>query len=269
MAVAADPRARTAVLDFPMLPEEEAAFLRRQDSYQQVVSAVQRYVPGHEDEFGGVWIDQDRHTVVAAWTAHIADHRLGILAQLGAAGPLEVRLVRYPERALRDLQDRIAADWDWMRTIDARATGVGADIEANVTDLEISSANPLAPALILAHYGVPADMLRVTSDGTGILLLAKGTVRGTVVRADGTPPDPRASLNVEWASDHPGAGSGDCGGGDVGYGVGANGRFELPCAPGGWTITITDMDHDFAPLGHGHVVVRPGEAVRLTITLDR
>ncbi len=265
--VAADPRASISMLDFPMLPEEEAEFQARQDSYQAVVAAVNRYAAGQEREFGGVWIDQVGHTVVAAWTANPALHRLGIIAGPGGPGPLEVRFVRYSEKELRDLQDRISADWDWMHKIDAAPMGVGADLMANVTDLEISSTNPQAPALIVAHYGVPADMLRVSSDGTGIRLLERGAIRGTVLHADGSAPPPDAILEVRWQPDRPGPGSGDCGVGDMGYGVGRGGTFELPCAPGGWTITLMDENGDSAPVGSGHVVVPPGETVELKITL--
>ena len=154
-----------------------------------------------------------------------------------------------------------------MREIDAALMGVGADIMANVTDVEISSANPGAPALIVAHYGVPADMLRVSSDGTGIRLLERGMIRGTVLLADGSAPPPDAILEVSWEPDRPGPGSGDCGVGDMGYGVGRGGAIELPCAPGGWTITILDETDGSTPVGSGHVVVPPDETVEVEITL--
>ncbi len=266
--VAADPRARIQLLDFLMLPEEERAFETRQASFHDMTAAVHAYADSRPDEFGGVWIDQQRHTVGTAWTTTPEVHRLAILASAGVAGPLEARLVRYSLKELRDLQDRVAADGVWMRDIGARWDGVGADEMANVTDLSISSANPLAPALILAHYGVPADMLRITSDGTGILLLERGKIEGTVVHPDGARPGKGAILAIDWKPDRAGPGSGDCGIGDMGFGVSDDGRFELPCAPGGWTITILDENHGRVPVGSGHVVVRPGKTVRLAITLE-
>ncbi|MEI7742451.1 MAG: hypothetical protein WCK58_01740, partial [Chloroflexota bacterium] len=166
-SVAADPRSRMNLLDFLMLPEEEAEFSARTQSYETVAAAVDAYAAGHRDEFGGVWIDQERHTVVAAWTANAELHRLAILASIGAAGPLAARTVRYPEARLRALQDRMTGDRDWLAEIPAVMTMSSVDIMANTAELGISSANPAAAALILAHDGVPADMLRVTSDGRG------------------------------------------------------------------------------------------------------
>ncbi len=139
----------------------------------------------------------------------------------------------------------------------------------NRVDLAISSANAAAPALIAAHFGVPPEMLTVTSDGTGIALLPWGKVRGRIVEADGSPPANPDALTLGWVSDHPGPGSGDCGGGDIGYGVGDDGRFELPCQPGGWTISITDNSKpDRKEVGRTHVVVPPGLPVDVVIKLD-
>ena len=108
--VAADPRARMQLLDFLMLPEEEAEFEQRQAGYDEMIAAVQAYAETRPNDFGGVWIEQPRHTVGTAWTTTPELHRLAILASIGKAGPLEVRLVRYSEKQLRALQDRIAAD---------------------------------------------------------------------------------------------------------------------------------------------------------------
>ncbi len=265
--VAADPRARIQLLDFLMLPEEEAAFEARQGSYDRITAAVQAYAEARPDDFGGVWIDQQRHTVGTAWTTTPDVHRIAILGAAGVAGPLEARLVRYSLKQLRDLQDRIASDGAWLRTIDAQLEGVGADEMANVTDLSISSSNPLAAALIVAHYGIPADMLRVTSDGTGILLKRRGTVHVTVVRADGRAPGV-PGLWPLWSPDRK-VGGGDCGG-EVGIGLTEAGTFQIDCAPGGWTFEIrADGGIDMPVIGRGHVVVPEGGDVDLVIHLER
>ena len=85
--MAADPRARTQLLDFPMLPEEEAEFQARQTSLERTAQVVAEYGASHHDEFDGGWVDQARHTVVAAWTASLDLHRVAILAQLAARAP--------------------------------------------------------------------------------------------------------------------------------------------------------------------------------------
>jgi hypothetical protein len=197
LAVAADPRARINMLDFLMLPEEEAAFSQRQSDYDTVIAAVLAYAAGREAVFGGDYIDQVNHTVVALWTLDPQLHRLAILAQLRTSGPLAVRQVKYSEKQLRDLQDRIMSDVDWMRGIGAQAMGVGADIIANATSLSISSANAAAPGQIRTHYGVPADMLKIDSDGTGIMLQPRGTIEGTVKTSDGKAPGENR-LDLWW-----------------------------------------------------------------------
>jgi len=271
-AVAADPRSRIELLDVPMLPAEEAELQAHQATVDLVAGFVHRYVAEHPEEFGGLFIDPVRHVVVTRWTAHADEHRLAILRELGRWAPLEARQGRWTERDLDGLLERISADWDWMRGVGAAPLSAGVETMDGLVSLQISSANPVAPLLILAHYGVGPDMLRVDSDGTGIRLLPRGTIRGTVVTAKGGVPLADA-LMVSWASDETGDGHGDCGVGDIGYGVGADGRFELPCAPGGWTITIEEPrdpsgNGNWTPVGSGHVVVPVGGEVSLRITLD-
>ena len=262
--VAADPRATMDPLDFLMLPEEAAEFYQHQADFEAVGQAVQAYGEAHASEFGGVWIDQERHTVVSAWTANAELHRIAILAALGKAGPLEVRVVRYSEAELRALQDRLSADLDWFAGIDAMMTSTSVDVMTNRAELSISSANPQATALIFQRYGVAPDKLRVISDGTGILLQPRGTVHGRVVLPDGKAPG-RNDWMLNWVPDRPG---GDCGE-MVGYGVEPDGAFELPCAPGGWTIAVQAPVNDgWLDIGTSHVLVPAGGDVDLAITVD-
>jgi hypothetical protein len=264
--VAADPRARIQLLDFLMLPEEEEAFEARQTDLEQLAQAVTEYGARHAGEFGGVWLDQARHTVVAAWTRNPEIHRIAILAGLRSAGPLEMRLVRYPERDLNALTDRLFADREWYRTIDATPMSGGAMIMDNRVELQISSANPQAPALIAAHFGSPPDMLKVMSDGTGIQLEERGTVNLAIVTADGKAPG-RNGLDVTWSPARPDGR--DCGN-MTGVVVPEDGTLSIPCAPGGWTFEIQARAGEaWTPVGSGHVVVPSGGTVKLTITLDK
>ncbi|HEU0244234.1 MAG TPA: hypothetical protein VFQ75_10040 [Candidatus Limnocylindrales bacterium] len=264
--VAVDPRASVNLLDFPMLPEEEAEFEARQASFEELAAAVNAYAATRQDSFGGVWIDQGAHTVVAAWTSSPELHRLAILASVGKPAPLEGRLVRYSERELSALQDRLAADREWLRTIPATMTFSSVDVMANRTELGISSANAQAAALILAHYGVGADMLSVVSDGTGILLEPRGTVNGTVVLVDGSAPG-QNDWALAWVPDRP-QGGGDCGE-MVGYGVSPDGLFTIDCAPGGWTFRVQAPAGDgWRDIGSGHVVVRSEQASDVRVVVD-
>ena len=267
--VAADPRAQMEALDFPMLPEEEAEFGSRQRAYEAAVEVIQRYAASHVDQFGGVYTDQPNHVVVTLWTddpeGHLAD-----LNKLGAvAKPIVARQVRWSERELRAVQDQV--DWDWFSEVDARGEGVGADIVRNVVEIDISSANPDAPRLIVEHYvgalGIPPEMLVVTSDGTGAALLPFGTVRGVVTLADGSAPGYN-NLMVDGR----GAGPGSCGGGDMGYGVGEDGRFRIPCQVGKYTMVIEaplPRDGGWVVVGRADVTVRADRTVKVRIRLDQ
>jgi hypothetical protein len=84
-------------------------------------------------------------------------------------------------------------------------------------------------------------MIRVESDGTGAYLLPGGTVSGRVLLADGRPPGVNDLMLDSGAPDDP---PGWCGGGDIGYGVGENGTFELPCKTGRRTILVRDWVPD-------------------------
>ena len=270
-AVAANPNATSDLLGIPLLPAEAVEFQHRQGVLTDVAGLAQRYANDHPEQFAGLAIDQVHRLVVIQFTGDVEKHAAELAKLIpGDNEPLAVRLAATTKADLEALMDRLVKDVDWFRTIDAAFMGAGLDELGNKVDLEISSSNAAAPGLILEHFGVGPAVLSISSDGTGIQLQPKGKVRGRVLRADGTPAASDGSLTVNWVSDHPGPGSGECGGGDIGYAVGEGGRFELPCAPGGWTISITTSSgQDVTEVGRRHVVVPPGLAVDLVIRLDR
>jgi hypothetical protein len=258
----------TMAWGFPMLPSEETLLFSRNPRTEVVQAALARY--GHVDEFGGLWIDQSiGGVVVLAWTRDLARHESAMRAELPACFPVLFRQVTWSEVELRDLQDRIAADWDWFAEIPAAPQGVGADVTESVVEIDVSSANPAAADIILAHYGAPAGMLRVRSDGTGAALLPTGTVRGVVVLADGSPPgDAAGSFHL---SDAPGGDPGWCGGGDVGYGVAEDGSFEYPCKVGRRVLQILDLGAGEDPhpvIGQATVIVPANGVVNVRIVVD-
>ncbi len=247
-AVAVDPTARTFMLDIPLLPEEAQWFAARQATFDTVVAAVQAYAASVPDQFGGLYLDQQDGTVVALFTSDPERHRQAILDRIGTAAPLVTRRVTYTEATLRALQERITADIDWLRGLDAAAISIGVDTVHNRTLLELSSANPAAPALALAHYGVPADELAVTEDGTGAALLPRGTIEVTVVAGKGV-----LVPMGGWVLDFVGDGPGECGG-EVGYGALPGQVTEIPCQVGGWTVRLLDDNRDAVASGHVTVV---------------
>jgi hypothetical protein len=237
--VANDP---TAVMDFgvPMLPSETASLFARNELPTPVQAALNAY--GHTDEFGGLYIDHSQSgVVVVLWTTDPTTHEAAIRPELPRCHPIEFRQVKWSERELRGWQDRISADLDWLAEIPAAFQGVGVDTRANVVDFEISSASRDAADRIIAHYDAPTGMIRVESDGTGAVLLPSGTVVGRVLLATGRPLGPNDLMLDAGSPDDP---PGWCGGGDIGYGVREDGRFDFPCKAGRRTILIKDWTSD-------------------------
>jgi len=158
----------------------------------------------------------------------------------------------------------VVADRDWMISIPAVFQSAGVDIVRNVTLVSVSSANPAAVDLIEAHNGFGAA-LDVESDGTGAALLPWGTIAGRVRTPSGGLP-PSADYYLRWS----GNGPGDCGVGDVGYGLSPEGAFTLPCQQGTWTIEVTvPGDDGWRPVGVGTVTVLAGRTSTLEITLSQ
>ncbi len=230
-----------------------------------LVPIIQRYAGAHGDEFGGLYIDEASHAgVVSLWTDHLAEHAGAIRRAVGPDARVAVGQVRFAESHLRVLQDQISADWqaDWVTEIPAAFQSVGVDIQTSQVTVDISSANPDAVAIIEAHYDL-GHQLRVESDGTGVALLPWGTVTG---RVTGMGDLAGRALGLDWES----ADVGSCGGGDMGFGVNVNGRYELPCQIGTWTIIVVDStgDDPIRELGRGTVKVVADKTVTLDIHLD-
>jgi hypothetical protein len=93
-------------------------------------------------------------------------------------------------------------------------------------------------------------------------------VKGQVLDSLGEEPGDAIAnqINLSWSSDGPG----DCGGGDVGYGITGTGRFTLPCQAGGHTIVVQiSTINDWKTIGSGHVIAMAGTTVEVVIRLDQ
>jgi hypothetical protein len=268
-AVAANPAASTSEYSVPLLPAEIADLNARAANADAVQEVVKEYTDLHPSDFAGVYIDQKHGgAFTTLWTANLDEHAAAIRRRVRPGASVAFRLVQYTYRDLAALQDRIGNDWDWMRAVAIAPTGVGVDVVANRVELDVSSANPNAQALIFAHYAVPAAMLFVISDGTGAALIPRGDVQGQVLDSLGKEPGDAIAnqVNLSWSSDGPG----DCGGGDVGYGITGSGSFTLPCQAGGHTIVVQiSIDDDWKTIGSGHVVAIAGTTVEVVIKLDQ
>ncbi|MEW5990337.1 MAG: hypothetical protein AB1736_03195 [Chloroflexota bacterium] len=189
-AVAADPRSSSLVYSVPLLPDEIAELNARAANADAIREVVIAYTAAHSEEFGGIYLDQEhgRGALTTLWTGHLDEHEAAIRALVHPDARIAFRLVEYTDVELHALQDRIAADWEWMRAFEIAPMGVGVDVLKNLVEVDVSSANPDAARLILEHYDVVPGMVQVISDGTGAALIPGGTIRGRVVDWLGQPP---------------------------------------------------------------------------------
>jgi hypothetical protein len=248
-------------LGVPMLPFERDQIMGRSGD-DDVVAAVQAYLADHADIAGGLYLDQARGGIVTMLvTADPAEHEASVREVIGAAAPLAVRQVRWPEAELRDIQDRIGADRDFMASIPAVLTTAGVDVIDNITEITISSANPDAARLITEHFGA-AERLRVISDGTGVLLLPSGRIVGRIIAPAGTD---LSALSPQYEADV------DIGPRDaVGNAVAADGGFVIDrLPPATYRVTILELaDAGNSVAGSATVVLPPGGVVAVEITVE-
>jgi hypothetical protein len=265
-AVAADPAAES-MLEIPMLPEESRVWLEWSNQTDRLVEALGTYGRLRPDEFGGIYIDQLRREVVTLWTDHLEEHQARIRELTWAGAPTALYRVEHPESYLRSLQDLVPTDDPVYVEAQAEPYGIGVDIKRNAVSIDVSSANPDAPRLvaegIAARLGVPANLVTVDSDGTGVLLLPFGQIQIRLIGSDGGRIAKPWSL--DWRFDGPQLGG--CGpGGDMWVGFNERGVLRTACNPGTWMIDVLD-DKDRV-VGRGEAVIRADELTKVTITLD-
>lgn len=262
-AVAANPE---ATLDWgvPLLPFEVADIESRATGDDSIVMAVQTYLASHPDISGGLYIDQERGGVITMLvTEDPAAHEAAVRAVIGADTPLLVRQVRWTEQELNDLQERIFSDQAFLASIPAFASTGSTDVIENRVDLSISSAVPDAAERIAEHFGAEDGQLRVTSDGTGILLQPTGRIEGRII----APPDVDVqSLSPQYEADV------DIGARDaVGILVDPDGTFTIDrLPPTTYTVTILELgDAGNREAGSARVTVPPGGVGVVEITYKR
>jgi hypothetical protein len=226
---------------------------RRATSEDGVAGAVQAYLADHPDIAGGLYIDQARGGIVTMLVTADPDlHEAAVREVIGDA-PLAVRQVRWTEAELNDLQMRIFEDQAFLAGIPAFVSTTSTDIVDNEVEVTISSAVPNAGALIAAQVGAEDGQLRVTSDGTGLLLQPTGRIEGRIIVPPGTDV---GSLTPLYEADV------DIGARDaIGISVRPDGRFvieDLP--PTTYTVTIleTPAAGDNREVGSARVAVPPG-----------
>ena len=260
-----DPKATNMDFGVPLYPDEATKLFAEQAEHDEMIPIVVGYASAFPSESGGVYIDRNEHPgmITSLWTDHLAEHAAALATLLNGRANL-VRQVRYSEAELRALSETFWPDIDWMEAIPARMQSLGFGILENAITMDVSSAEPTAVQQIEDHYGL-GDKLVVTSDGTGVVFIPTGTVKGKIRTADGKVPKSVEDLNLgfEYNPNIPG----ECGSGDIGYGIKADGTFEYPCKAGVRVITITGLNAKGGnvEVGRATVTVIAGKTVRVTI----
>ena len=265
IASLSDPKASNHEFGVPVYPDEATKLYADLAEQDEIIPIVVGYASGLPERIRR-GLHRSRRApgmVTSLWTGHLPQHAAA-LATLLDGRPTSCARSRYSEAELRALSETFWRDKDWMEVIPARMQSLGVGILENAITMDVSSAEPTAVQQIVDHYGL-GDKLVVTSDGTGVVFLPSGTVKGKVRTVDGKIPQSVEDLNLGYEYD-PNI-PGDCGGGDIGYGIKADGTFEYPCKAGVAHVTITGLNATGGnvELGRATVTVIAGKTVRVTI----
>jgi hypothetical protein len=221
--VAQNPAASAGILAYnvPLLPAEVDAVKDRSTDLHAILDIFREYGALHPSEWAGATQEPSTNSVTARFTANLDTHRANLRNWLPPGARVNLVQVRWSLRDLEAVRDRIDEDWgsDWLEDHDIYPLGLGINSSTNQVELDVSSARADLDAFLEGRYEAPT-MLAITSDGTGVRLLPKGTLAGIVVHANG---EPAGGLLLALAPSVPGAGAH----GDVGYGTNAAGRFRF------------------------------------------
>jgi len=221
--VATDRAAVAGILSYnvPLLPDEVEAVTNRYADLHAILDVLDEYGALHPSEWAGATQDPSTNRVTARFTANLPNHQANLRNWLPPGARVNLVQVRWALRELDAVRERINDDFDsgWLVQNDIYPVGLGVDPPANQVALEVSSARADLDSFLELRYDA-STMLTITSDGTGVRLMPKGTLAGVVVDAAG---NPVAGVNIELTSTVAGAGPH----GDMGYGTSNAGRFRI------------------------------------------
>jgi hypothetical protein len=265
--VAGDPAALAGVLAYnvPLLPSEVDAVKTLSANLHAILDIMRDYGALHPSEWAGATQEPSTNSVTARFTANLDTHRANLRNWLPPGARVNLVQVRWSLRELEAVRDRISEDWgsDWLVDHDIYPLGLGINSSTNQVELDVSSARADLDGFLEGRYEAPT-MLAITSDGTGVRLLPKGTLAGLVVHANG---EPAGGLLIGLAPSVPGAGAH----GDVGYGTNAAGRFRFERIEAvTYTVLVfTDAPADEAKLlgSSDPVTVRAGTTTNVRVVI--
>ena len=267
-AVAADP---SAGMEFgvPLLPSEFDELMSRSASVEEIIPIIQAEAAKAPNDYCGLYIDNaNQGALTSGWTNNLLIHELAIRSQLRPGAKVAFIPCQFSETAVNGVCDRLReVDHDWMAAIPAEVMGYGCGNMHFRVEMSISSEVPDAARQVDEHYStllaLPPGMFVVESDGTGVSLVKRGTLRVFVTSPDGGPVG-ESTLSLMFQSDVPGLACGEM----VGYGVRGDGKpSEVPCQEGRWVVQVVESLDDI--YGEATVVVKANKTVDVHITLDR
>jgi hypothetical protein len=164
-SVEADPSANRDY-GVALLPSEVAEIEGRSVRAEKSIALIEAYGSDHQDDYGGLYLDHERDgVVVVLFTDDLERHILGVwdaVWDVSPGVPIQFREVAHSERALSELQSRIASDTPGWQTAGVEIVSVIVDIVGN--QVEIGVVGPAAEAEpgLAGRYG--ADWIRVVGD---------------------------------------------------------------------------------------------------------
>jgi hypothetical protein len=187
LAVAADPSADRTTFGVPLTVAEVQELNGRAQSIDAMRDVVVGYTATQPD-WAGTWVDQTRGGVlVVQFTGLLDIHRAALLSHIRPLAPIEIRLVRWSVAELQGFANQVTAEQGWFETLPAVVIGYGPDVTLDRLKIDLSSADPDVARKIESHFGWTDDVVSVSSDGTGALLLPTGRLVIHVLAHDGHP----------------------------------------------------------------------------------
>lgn len=262
-SVATDPvsGAGIATYSIPLLPDEIAELDSRALARDEVMEVVEAYGE-QQPEWAGAYGDPASGGVFAKFTDDVEEHEAALRARLHPGNSLMVLDARWTFAALRDLQSRITQDAARLRSRGYHLLGVGVDVAANQTFVDVSTSDPDVAAFFARRFDADG-MLVIRSDGTAVVGWQTGTLRGEVVDENGKA---MPGVLIELDADVDGAGPRS----DIGHATGPTGRFEFEDVTAvGYTVLVLEEAADGSrQIGSARAFVRPDQVTEVTIEVD-
>ncbi len=251
---------QTSGYGFPITKAELDLVESRARSTKAVTDTIDRYASSHEDVWAGRYVDTTTGSVIARFTDDLAIHRSALARLLHPDARYELRAAEWTKVELEALRVEVRNNKSWFASVDAKLTGLGVDLIANRTIVDVRSNRADIVGLTTEHFRAANRITVRVSPGawTG----GRGDL--VVVARDRTG-NPVVNLDCVLEVDEPGAW-----GNEVRV-TGDDGlcRFRRVGATGVTVILRGLVANEVLEFGRGRAMVVAGGTVTLIIRVDR